>query len=343
MHLSPCLLVSCLLVSCLLVPAITQFVQIQQDLVQWRKSIQTESQAYSMNKGVLYAFVSYVIWGFLPIYWKALPSVPALEILSHRVVWSFLFLLLVLAYKNYWHWIGPAVRDRRTLLTFVAATTMLAINWLVYIWAVKANHVVESSLGYFINPLINVVLGVIFLRERLRPWQLVAVGIAAAGVLYLTVAVGSLPWIGLTLGFSFGSYGLLRKQAQLNSLEGLTFETGLLFLPTLGYLFYQEQMGVGAFGHATLLTTFMLIFAGVVTALPLLLFAAGARRIPLSTLGFIQYVTPTLQFLLGVFLYGETLTLARLWGFCLIWLALLLYSTEGILERRRAAQYQYAH
>jgi len=296
-----------------------------------------------MNKGILYALASYIIWGFLPIYWKALPSVPALEILSHRVVWSFVFLMLVLAYKSHWQWIRPAIRDRRTLFTFLAATTMLALNWLVYIWAVKANHVVESSLGYFINPLVNVGLGVIFLRERLRPWQLVAISVATLGVIYLTVSLGSLPWIGLTLGFSFGFYGLLRKTATLNSLQGLTFETALLFLPALGYLLYRDRMGIGAFAHVDWITTLMLVLAGVITAAPLLLFATAARRIPFSTLGILQYVAPTMQFLLGVFLYGETLTLARLLGFGLIWAALLIYSAESLIERRRATLYQYAH
>ncbi|MCX6045183.1 MAG: EamA family transporter RarD [Chloroflexi bacterium] len=296
-----------------------------------------------MKKGILYAFIAYVIWGFLPIYWKALPGVSALEILSHRVIWSFLFLMIVLAYKNHWQWITPALRNRRIVLTFCAATMMLGINWLVYIWAVKANHVVESSLGYFINPLVNVLLGVIFLRERLRHRQVIAIGIAALGVIYLTISLGALPWIGLTLALSFGLYGLLRKTAALNSLEGLALETALLVGPALLYVFYQDRMGAGSFGHAKLNISIMLAFAGVITAVPLLLFAAGARRVPLSTLGIIQYIAPTIQFLLGVFLYGEPLTLASLVGFGFIWAALAIYSAEGLLRRRRETLYQYAN
>lgn len=296
-----------------------------------------------MNKGVLYALGAYVIWGFLPIYWKSLPGIPALEILSHRVVWSFILLVFVLVYKRHWQWIGPAIRNRRVLVTFLAATTMLAINWLVYIWAVQTDHIVESSLGYFINPLVNVLLGVLFLRERLRPWQLVGIAVAALGVLYLTFSVNSLPWIGLTLAFSFGLYGLLRKTASLNSLQGLTFETALLFIPVVAYLLYRETMGHGAFGHAAPPITFLLVFSGLVTAAPLLLFAAGARRVSLSTMGILQYIAPTIQFLLGVFIYGEQLTGARLIGFGLIWLALLIYSLESLIERRREMAYQYAH
>jgi chloramphenicol-sensitive protein RarD len=296
-----------------------------------------------MNKGVLYALGAYVIWGFLPIYWKSLLGIPALEILSHRVVWSFILLIFILVYKRHWQWIGPAIRNRRILLTFLAATTMLAINWLVYIWAVQTDHIVESSLGYFINPLVNVLLGVLFLRERLRLWQLVGIAVAALGVLYLTFSLNSLPWIGLTLACSFGLYGLLRKTASLNSLEGLTFETALLFVPVAAYLFYREAMGSGAFGHGPSHITFLLIFSGLVTATPLLLFAAGARRVSLSTLGILQYLAPTIQFLLGVFVYGEPLTGARLIGFGLIWLALLIYSLEGLIERRKEMAYQYAH
>ncbi|MDQ3248602.1 MAG: EamA family transporter RarD [Chloroflexota bacterium] len=294
-----------------------------------------------MNKGMWYALGAYLIWGFLPLYWKALPGIPALEILSHRVVWSFLLLVGVLVYRRHWRWIAPALRNRKTLLTFLAATTLLAINWLVYIWAVQSNYVVESSLGYFMNPLVNVLLGMLFLGERLRLWQWTGIGVATVGVVYLTLTLGTLPWIGLTLAFSFGFYGLLRKTALLNALEGLTFETTLLIIPVLLYLFYREGMGIGSFGHTDTWATFLLIFSGLVTATPLLLFAAAARRVSLATMGVLQYLAPTIQFLLGVFLYGEGLTSARLIGFSLIWMSLLIYSVEGLLQRRRVAAYQY--
>ncbi len=291
-----------------------------------------------MNKGILYAACAYVLWGLLPIYWKALQHVPALEILAHRMVWSLAVVLLLLAYRGRWRWLGVVARDGRVVLTFLTTALLLTLNWFVYIWAVNAGYIVESSLGYFINPLVNVLLGVLFLRERLRPWQGVAIGAALGGVLYLTFDYGRLPWIALALAGSFGLYGLLRKTAALNSLEGLTLETLLLFLPALAYLLYLEAIGSAALGHADAATTALLVCSGMATAAPLLLFAAGARRITLTSLGILQYVAPTLQFLLGVLVYGEPLSSARLFGFCLIWIALLIYTAEGVLRSGRAAR-----
>lgn len=288
------------------------------------------------TRGILFAGGAYLLWGLLPIYWKTLQHVPATEILAHRMASSLLVVVLLLAARRSWSWIGTILDDRRTLLTFSASALLLSLNWLLYIWAVNSDHVVETSLGYFINPLVNVVLGMIFLRERLRPVQLVAVLVAAAGVLYLTANHGRLPWIALGLALSFGFYGLLRKTATLNSLEGLALETGIVFLPAFLYLGYFEAQGRATFGHGDLATSLLLALAGAATAVPLLLFAAGARRIPLSVLGVLQYVAPTLQFLLGVFVYGESLTTARLIGFSFVWVALLIFAGEGI-SRRRAA------
>ena len=290
-----------------------------------------------MNKGLLYALGAYLAWGVLPIFWKMLHAVPAPEILSHRVVWSVVVVAGLLTYRRQWQWLKPALITRRTLLTFVVIALLISINWGTYIWAVNAGFLVETSLGYFINPLVNVVLGVFFLGERLRRGQWIAVGVAACGVLYLTLSYGSLPWIALTLAFSFGFYGLLKKTAALNALEGFSLEMVLIAGPALAYLLYRETAGIGAFGHAGLSTTVLLALTGLATALPLLCFAAAARRIPLSTLGLMQYIAPTMQFSLGVFVYGEPFTQARLIGFSLIWLALLIYSGERIFESRRGA------
>lgn len=287
-----------------------------------------------MNRGIVYALSAYLLWGFLPVFWKAVQVATPLEILSHRVVWSLLLLVGVLLYRRQWAWLTRAVHDRRTLLTFVGTAVLLAINWLTYIWAVNAGHVVESSLGYFINPLVNVLFGVLFLQEQMRPGQWAAIGLAALGVLYLTISLGSLPWIGLTLAFSFAAYGLLRKTAQLNSLEGLTFETSFLFLPALLYLLYLGFTDHAVFGHTAPTTTLLLVLTGVFTAFPLLLFAAGARRIPFSLVGILQYIAPTIQFLLGVYLYGEPFSLNKLVGFGLIWLALVVYSGESLWRWR---------
>lgn len=290
-----------------------------------------------MNRGIVYAFSAYLLWGFLPVFWKAVQVATPLEILSHRIVWSLLLLVGILAYRQQWRWVRQALQDRRTLITFSCTALLLAINWLTYIWAVNAGHVVESSLGYFINPLVNVLFAVLFLQERMRPGQWAAVGLAALGVLYLTISLGSLPWIGLTLAFSFAAYGLLRKTAPLNSLEGLTFESAFLFLPALLYLLYLGFTGHAVFGHTAPTTTLLLVLTGVFTAFPLLLFAAGARRIPFSLVGILQYIAPTIQFLLGVYLYGEPFSLNKLVGFGLIWLALAVYSGESLWRWRTNA------
>ncbi len=221
------------------------------------------------------------------------------------------------------------------LLTFALSGSLLAINWFTYIWGVNAGHVVETSLGYFINPLVNVLLGYLFLKERLRPAQWLALAVAVSGVLYLTFSYGAFPWIALTLAFSFGVYGLIRKTAPLNSAEGLFLETAIIFLPAFGFLLWQETRGVGGFGHISPTTTLLLIGAGAVTSIPLILFAAGARRITLTTLGLLQYIAPTMQFLIGVLIYGEPFGAGRVVGFGLIWLALLLYTAESVIARRR--------
>jgi chloramphenicol-sensitive protein RarD len=293
-----------------------------------------------MNKGILAGIGAYTLWGLFPIYWRWLEQDPAIEILAHRMVWSLAFMVTLLVVHKEWRWLAQVLHDPRTLITYMLAAVLLSINWYIYIWAVNAGYVVEASLGYFINPLINFLLGVIFLGEKLRLGQVVAVVIAAAGVVYLTVSYGSLPWISLALAVSFGLYGLIKKTAALESAHGFSLETMVLFLPALGYLLYRNAAGVGAFGHQGWTITLLLILAGPVTAIPLLLFGYSARKIPLSMLGFIQYITPTLQFLLGVFVYLEPFPSARLVGFCIIWLALLLYSLESVLFNHRRLKAQ---
>jgi chloramphenicol-sensitive protein RarD len=287
-----------------------------------------------VNKGILSALAAYLIWGIFPLYWKMLTNIPAMQIMTHRVVWSFLFVVVLISLRRDWTRLRSTL-NRRTLLIYLLAGVLLAVNWTIYIWSVNAGFILESSLGYFINPLVSVLLGVVFLREKLRPWQWFTVGLAALGVLYLTITHGSLPWISLALACTFGLYGFIKKQAPLGSLTGLTLETALIFLPALGFLLVAEANGTGAFGHLNLLQSFLLIFTGVVTAVPLLLFSEGARRIPLAMLGLLQYVSPTMQFLLGVLLYHEAFTHERVIGFSIIWLALIIYSAEGLLVRQR--------
>jgi chloramphenicol-sensitive protein RarD len=287
-----------------------------------------------MKKGTWYAIGAYSAWGFFPIYWKWLHQVPALQVIAHRIAWSFILLAIVLLITRQWRSFRLTL-NRRVLLIYLTAAVLLSINWLTYVWAVNAGFIVETSLGYFINPLLSVLMGVIFLRERLRPWQWVPIGLAAAGVLTLTIAYGSLPWIALTLAFSFGIYGLVKKTAPLGSLYGLTLETGILFIPAIGFLFYLQTVGQGAFLNSNGITDLLLVGAGLVTTIPLLMFASAAQRIPLSMMGVLQYIAPTLQFLIGVLVYKEPFAHSHLFGFGIVWLALILFWVEGYLASRR--------
>jgi chloramphenicol-sensitive protein RarD len=286
-----------------------------------------------MNKGIWYALGAYVLWGLFPIYWKWLHDVPALQVIGHRIGWSFILLMIVILATKQWKRLR-ATLTWRVLGIYLVAGLLLSVNWLVYVWGINAGHIVETSLGYFINPLFSVLLGMIFLKERLRPLQWLPVGLAALGVIYLTWTYGSLPWIALSLTFSFGFYGLVKKLSPLGSLYGLTLETGLVFLPALGYLIFAETTGQGAFGHSGFVSDFLLVCSGVVTAVPLLMFASAARRIPLTMIGIMQYIAPTLQFLLGVLLYKEPFTTTRLIGFSMVWTALIIFWVEGFLAHR---------
>lgn len=290
-----------------------------------------------MNAGLAYAALAFVAWGLFPLYFRGLAAVDAIEVALHRSAWSLAFVAAVLTGLGRWQWIVPLLREPRRLLPFLCSAVLLFGNWLLYVWAVQNDRVLESSLGYFINPLVSVGLGVLVLRERLNRVQCVAVGVAVAGVAWMTVALGQLPWVALALALSFGIYGLLRKTSPLGAIEGFALETLLLaplVVPWLAWLSLQPGSGLGR-GDAGLAA--LLVLCGPLTALPLMWFAAGARRLPLATLGIVQYISPTLQFLVGLWVFREPFDNARLAGFALIWLALALYSGD-LLRRSRVAE-----
>jgi chloramphenicol-sensitive protein RarD len=279
-------------------------------------------------RGVGYALAAFLWWGGQPVYFKAVAAVSPVEVLAHRILWSFVLLTGWLALRGRFASVRAVLHDRRTLATLAVTTLLVTVNWFVFIWAVVNAHLVEASLGYFINPLVNVVLGLVFLGERLRPLQWLSVALAAAGVAILTVRLGQVPLVALTLAFSFGFYGLLRKTAAVDGPVGLTVETGLLTPFALLFLIGRELAGSLAFAHVGTGMTFLLLGAGATTALPLIWFVAGARLLPLSTLGFLQYLAPSGQFLLGVAVYDEPFTPAHKVSFGIIWTALVLFSWD---------------
>ena len=284
--------------------------------------------------GAWYVGLSYALWGFFPIYWKALAGISPLQLICHRIVWSFLLLVVMVARSKEFPLMWQAMRSPRTVLIYTVAALAIATNWLVFVWAVGINQIVQISLGYFINPLLSVVFGMVVFHEQLRRLQWISVALAAAGVLYLTLAVGSLPWIALYLAASFGTYGLMKKLAPLGPVQGLAFETGILFIPAAVYLIGEELSGRAAFMHAGTLRNTLMLGSGPVTTVPLLMFAAGVRRIPLSLVGMLQYINPTLQITIGVMLYREPFTRVQLIGFGLVWSALALFAVEGYVTRR---------
>ena len=291
-----------------------------------------------MNAGLVYAACAFTWWGLFPIYIRLVTSVPAAEILAHRVVWCLLFVGAALSWRGQWAWLRPVARQPRVLFAFMASALLIGGNWLAYIWAVSNGHVLDASLGYFITPLVNVLLGTTLLHERLRPPQWVALSLAAFGVVWLAWQAGHPPWIALTLAVTFGAYGLLRKVAVLGALEGLTLETMLLAPIALAVIGLAASHGTGSFPAADLPTNLWIIALGPVTAVPLLLFAAAARRLSMTTLGLMQYIGPTIQFAVGVWLFHEPFSTARLIGFGFIWLALLVYTADGLrLARRNVA------
>jgi chloramphenicol-sensitive protein RarD len=287
-----------------------------------------------ISTGAWYVALAYTLWGFFPIYWKVLAGISPLQLIAHRIVWSVAVLAIMIARSRDWPVLWQALRSPRTVGIYTVAAVAIAFNWLLFVWAVSVNQIVQISLGYFINPLLSVVLGLVVFGERLRRWQWVSVAIATAGVVYLTIALHSLPWIALLLAGSFGTYGLMKKMATLGAVQGLALETGLLFVPAAVLLIAEHLSGRGALGHSGALRDALMLAAGPVTTLPLLLFAAGVRRIPLSLVGMLQYVNPTMQISIGVLLYKEPFSRVQLVGFALVWSALVLFAVEGYASRR---------
>lgn len=290
------------------------------------------------RRGLLYGGAAYLIWGIFPLYFPLLEPASPLEILANRIVWSLVVVVVILALTRSWSWIPPLLHDRRRLALLGAAAAVIAVNWGVYIYGVNSEQVVQTSLGYFINPLVSILFAVVLLHERLRTWQWVAVGLGAAAVVVLTVDYGGLPWIALVLAFSFGTYGLVKKTLGMGAVQSLAGETALLFLPALGVLVLLQAQADGTMtsdgpGH-----TALLVSTGIVTAIPLLFFGAAAIRIPLSWLGLLQYSAPVLQFLIGVVVYDEPMPPSRWIGFGLVWAALLLITVESLTAGRRGGR-----
>jgi chloramphenicol-sensitive protein RarD len=287
---------------------------------------------------LVFGVVAYAIWGLFPLYWPLLKPASAEEILAHRVVWSLAVCLVLVAALRAGARIRALLSDRRRALMLTGAAVLISVNWYVYIWAVNHGHVVESALGYFVNPLIAVLLGVAVLGERLRPVQWVAVGVGLAAVVVLTVDSGRPPWIALALAGTFGAYGLVKKLAGVPAVEALTVETLVLFLPAAGYLLWLQSDGTATFGSGGVAHALLLATTGVITAVPLLCFAGAANRLPLSTVGLLQYLTPVLQFLCGIAVFHETMPPARWAGFALIWVALAVFTVDAVRHQRRSLQ-----
>ncbi len=286
--------------------------------------------------GVICGASAFLIWGISPLYWKLLMAVPALQIAAHRVVWSFVFVIPIVAFGKRRTEFLAALTNPRAMSLLALTSLLVGCNWLTYIWAINSGHLLQASLGYYINPLVNVLLGMVFLKERLRVYQCVAVFLAAAGVLYLTVIYGQFPWISLLLAFTFGFYGLIRKVIKVGSLAGLAMETLLLTLPAAVYLVYVDVQGSGAFLNLRLDIDLFLIATAIITATPLVLFAMSARRVQLTTLGFLQYIGPSGMFLMAVFLFKEPFRPEQLICFILIWAALVVYSIDSVIHYRKS-------
>jgi len=294
----------------------------------------------SQSKGIIYAILSYAIWGILPLFWKALKQIDAGEILASRILWSFVFLSLILLIVGGLRDLKNVFSNAKNMLSVFLGALLITVNWFIYIWAVNSNQVIEASLGYYINPLFTIVLGVIVLKERIDRWQIVSLLLASLGVIIITVQYGKVPWVALSLAISFGLYGLVKKLSNLTSIIGLTMETMIVAPVALGYIVCKQIEGTSSLIALPLNVLILVVLSGVVTAIPLLLFAQGAKCVPLSTMGFIQYLAPSISLLLGVFLFKEVFTRVEFICFGLIWLALGIYSfsrkdlLNSVLEKR---------
>ena len=295
--------------------------------------MENEQQSAQLRAGLIAGIVAYTMWGVFPVYFKLTQSVPALEILAHRVVWAVPFGALIILARRQWKDVRAAIAHKRTFGLLTLAALVIALNWGLYIWAVQRDQIFQASLGYYINPLLYVLIGVMFLGEKLRKLQIFAVALAAIGVLFLTVVGGQFPWIALVLASSFTIYGVIRKQVVVGAMPGLFVETIVLFLPALAYIVWLQSQGTLTFAHTETNMSALLMFAGPLTVLPLLAFAFAARRLKLSTIGFLQFIGPTMQFCTGLF-YGETLSTAHLICFGFIWTAVGLFIIDAIRRRK---------
>ena len=293
-------------------------------------------RSHHETSALIAAIAAFVTWGLVPVYWKLLQSIPATQILAHRFVWTCLFMTLLLSWQRRWPEVLSNIRSRRTALFCVASGVAIAINWFVFIWAVNAGHVLETSLGYFMTPLVNVLFGALFLRERLTRAQLVSVLLAGLAVAYLTFGFGRLPWVALTLCMSFGLYGLFRKVSGAASITGLFLETTTVLPLALAYLIFLAGTQALQFGSTTPALSLLLISTGIVTGVPLLWFAHAARHLRLTTLGFLQYLAPSCTFFLGVFVYHEPFRRGQLLTFVMIWIALAIFTIDALVRWRSA-------
>jgi len=287
-----------------------------------------------LKSGIWYGIGAYVVWGLLPLYWKQMGAVPAGQLIGHRIVWSFLTLVAIISVSNQWTAFRAAISRPGVVRMYGLAAALITINWFIYVWAVNHGFIIETSLGYFINPLVSVVFGVLVFGEELRRLQWIAVALAGSGVLYLTIAYGELPWIAIVLALSFGSYGVVKKKAPLGSMHGLTIETAILLMPAIVYVLYADRAGQGAFLRQSAAVDALLVSTGVVTTVPLLMFASAVQRTPLSTMGVLQYIAPTLQLVLGVLVYAEPFSRTQLVGFVMVWAGLIVFGLDGFRSRR---------
>lgn len=290
--------------------------------------------------GVVYAIAAYMLWGILPIYWKLINSIFSIEILANRIVWAFVFTIVIIGVTKQWEELRRIAKDKKQMFYIFIASILIAVNWGLYIWAVNSDRIVDASLGYYINPLFAVALGVMVFKEKINLWQGIALSTALIGVIIKTMQYGKIPWISLGLAVSFGLYGAMKKLVRTNSIVGLTLETIMITPIAAAYIAWRQFSGVGAFGREGALVTLLLIGSGAVTAVPLLLFSSGARRLPLSVLGLTQYISPTISLLIGIFVYHEGFTNIDMISFCFIWAALAIYSFSqvSLAKRLKAAE-----
>lgn len=297
----------------------------------------SSSDSANQKQGLIYAVLAYTIWGLFPLYWRPVMDINVWQIVAHRVVWSAVFLAILLVWRGEWWQVIKAFQTKKTLVVFAISSVLLSSNWLIYIWAVTHGHIVDASLGYFINPLVNVFLGWVFFKERLSTVQYLALILATIGVLWLTYLSGSFPWVAISLALTFGIYGLMRKIAPLGALSGLALETFLLVPFALGFLLFAASDGTLEFTNLSTLAILVLVGSGIATSVPLLMFAAGARRVSLATMGMIQYISPTLLFLSGLYIFHEAFNPTRFVGFLWVWAGVLLYLVSSVLRYKQRA------